>query len=100
MSEAKRVPLPDLLRGVPRTKGLNIEEPNCTHHIPIGILAHEAADLIEQQAKELAEAKAKEIYESWRDQNGYVPWVAGGNSDMQDKARRIAASQKEQGNDQ
>jgi len=54
MSEARQVPLPDLLRGVPRTKGLNIEEPNCTHHIPIGILAHEAADLIESQAAELA----------------------------------------------
>jgi len=38
------------------------------------------------------EARAREIYESWRGQKGWVPWVEGGNSLMQDKARREAAA--------
>lgn len=37
------------------------------------------------------EVTAREIYEGWRDQKGWVPWVEGGNSLMQDKARREAA---------
>lgn len=36
------------------------------------------------------ESKARAIYESWSAQSGFVPWVAGGNSDMQDKARAQA----------
>ena len=39
------------------------------------------------------EAKAKAIYETWKDQDGWVPWVAYGNSTKQDEAR--AAAQKE-----
>ena len=37
------------------------------------------------------ERRAKEIYESWKDQNGYVPWVERGNSLIQDEARTLAA---------
>ena len=37
------------------------------------------------------EVTAREIYEGWRDEKGWVPWVEGGNSLMQDKARREAA---------
>lgn len=36
------------------------------------------------------EERAKEIYETWKDQEGYLPWVEGGNSLKQDEARRIA----------
>lgn len=39
------------------------------------------------------EAKAKAIYETWKDQDGWVPWVAYGNSTKQDEAR--AAARKE-----
>lgn len=37
------------------------------------------------------EIKAQEIYQTWADQEGYVPWVPGGNSDKQDEARGLAA---------
>jgi hypothetical protein len=37
------------------------------------------------------EARAKTIYESWKGQPGYVPWMEGGNSLMQDRARQQAA---------
>lgn len=40
------------------------------------------------------EAKAKEIYKTWEREDGYVPWVEGGNSDKQNEARRIAAQEK------
>ena len=33
------------------------------------------------------EARAKEIYEGWSYNPGFIPWVDGGNSSMQDKAR-------------
>ena len=33
------------------------------------------------------EQEAEALYDTWRDQPGWVPWVAGGNSDMQDLAR-------------
>lgn len=36
------------------------------------------------------ERYAQRIYETWSAKSGYVPWVKGGNSLMQDKARRIA----------
>lgn len=36
------------------------------------------------------EIKAKAIYESWSSNPDYVPWVDGGNSLMQDEARKIA----------
>ena len=39
------------------------------------------------------EARAKEIYESWVGLDGYVPWVDGGNSLQQDRARRQAYSE-------
>jgi hypothetical protein len=40
--------------------------------------------------KPVAEAVAKAIYLQWAAAPGYVDWVEGGNSDRQDKARRIA----------
>lgn len=36
------------------------------------------------------EHEAQKIYESWSGQDGFVPWVVGGNSDKQDEARRLA----------
>lgn len=36
------------------------------------------------------EVRAKEIYATWSEEEGYVPWVEGGNSTHQDKARRLA----------
>lgn len=39
---------------------------------------------------EAIEVKAREIYESWSGEEGYTPWVPGGNSLKQDDARRAA----------
>jgi len=36
------------------------------------------------------EAKAQAIYEKWAAKPGYVEWVVGGNSVMQDEARALA----------
>jgi hypothetical protein len=36
------------------------------------------------------EPQARAIYESWSTQPGFVPWVDGGNSTMQQKARAEA----------
>ncbi len=50
-------------------------------------------DLIEHQRQSIAkfpEIVARAIYEQWRDRRGFVPWVLGGNSDVQHEARRIA----------
>ena len=48
---------------------------------------------------ERLEEKAREIYNGWKYLKGWVPWVDGGNSFMQDKARIRArdemAAQKE-----
>jgi len=41
--------------------------------------------------KEAIEAMAEDIYDSWSSKDGWTPWVAGGNSDMQVEARREAA---------
>lgn len=38
----------------------------------------------------LIEAKAIEIYNSWKELDGWVPWVTCGNSTMQGNARREA----------
>lgn len=43
---------------------------------------------------EALEAKAKKIYDSWSQLLGWVPWVEGGNSNMQNKARHEAISGK------
>ena len=40
----------------------------------------------------LIESVARAIYMQWRDADGYLHWQAGGNSLMQDSARRIAAT--------
>ena len=40
------------------------------------------------------EVRAKEIFESWRDHPQWVPWLDGGNSLMQDKARSIARAER------
>jgi hypothetical protein len=37
------------------------------------------------------EERAREIYDGWTHMQGWVPWVEGGNSHMQDEARRLAA---------
>lgn len=39
-----------------------------------------------------AEREAQKIYEGWARQDGFVPWVPGGNSLKQDEARRLACS--------
>lgn len=44
-----------------------------------------------------AECAARKIYESWAGQDGFVPWVAGGNSLKQDEARRLARAAMGQG---
>lgn len=36
------------------------------------------------------ESVAKAVYEQWAHLRGYLPWVEGGNSTMQDRARDIA----------
>lgn len=36
------------------------------------------------------EAAAKALYDTWGNMPGWVPWVDGGNSNMQDRARREA----------
>ena len=36
------------------------------------------------------EAKAQAIYEEWSAKPGYLEWVAGGNSTMQNEARALA----------
>ena len=43
-----------------------------------------------QDAKDAAnEAAAKALYKTWHSLPGYVPWQDGGNSLMQDKARKL-----------
>lgn len=42
------------------------------------------------KARDAREARAREIYNRWEGEPGFVPWQDGGNSDMQDKARRMA----------
>lgn len=39
---------------------------------------------------EAVEAMAEEIYDDWKEMAGWVPWVTGGNSNMQEKARSEA----------
>lgn len=41
-------------------------------------------------AGDVVEIAAKTIYDTWSATPGYVPWIAGGNSDRQIDARRIA----------
>lgn len=57
----------------------------------------DAADAIEdgehlsqRPSPERDDTAAKTLYDSWSDQPGWVPWVPHGNSDMQDKARRLS----------
>ena len=38
------------------------------------------------------ETAAERIYNTWKDVEGWVPWVPGGNSDKQNEARRAAGS--------
>ncbi|MEO4015522.1 MULTISPECIES: hypothetical protein [Pseudomonas] len=44
-------------------------------------------DAPEEPTEPSIEAEARVIYESWSAQPGFRPWVDGGNSAMQDKAR-------------
>lgn len=46
-----------------------------------------------EPAKWDSEAAAKALYETWSRQPQYIPWVNGGNSIMQDKARRLVSKQ-------
>lgn len=41
-------------------------------------------------SRSVVEHLARVIYEQWAHQDGYVPWVDGGNSLKQSEARRIA----------
>lgn len=50
----------------------------------------EEIESLRRDAERLGETVARAIYMQWRDVTGYVPWVEGGNSLMQDSARRIA----------
>lgn len=47
-------------------------------------------DWNEAQRKARLEAQAEAIYNSWSGVAGWVPWVPGGNSFNQDKARGLA----------
>ena len=38
----------------------------------------------------IEEVLARVIYDSWIGQPGWAPWAAGGNSDKQEEARRLA----------
>lgn len=62
--------------------------------LAIGCLQAEMAELRKCPAHraELIEAKALEIYDGWKHLTGWVPWVEGGNSTMQDTARRQASA--------
>lgn len=42
------------------------------------------------RGKTAIEAAARAVYEQWRNCSGWQPWVSGGTSDMQEKARGIA----------
>lgn len=42
------------------------------------------------KTKATVEAMAQEIYSEWKDEEGFKPWVEGGNSHKQEEARRIA----------
>ncbi|WP_156967779.1 hypothetical protein [Methylosinus sp. PW1] len=46
---------------------------------------------MDETLKEATEVAAQAIYETWSDVDGYVPWVAYGNSLRQDDARRVAS---------
>jgi hypothetical protein len=41
------------------------------------------------------EAMAKAIYDKWNKLSGWVPWVPGGNSDMQELARDCARAARD-----
>lgn len=43
------------------------------------------------------EREAQKIYDSWAGQDGFVPWVKGGNSLKQDEARRLTRAVMGQG---
>lgn len=60
-------------------------------------LKAENAKLIEAntELKAAVERAAQRIYETWSDSAGYVPWVQGGNSMMQQKAWRIAMGREQ-----
>ena len=45
---------------------------------------------IDRKIKEAYEVVAQKIYTQWAGHEGYTPWVAGGNSLMQGKARKMA----------
>ncbi len=47
-------------------------------------------DALREHDAKLVEDAAKAIYSQWTSRDGYVPWVDGGNSLMQDVARGIA----------
>lgn len=49
------------------------------------------AEALEQIAK--IEKRAEEIYNTWSDQEGWVPWQAHGNSDKQGIARTLAGEE-------
>ena len=44
--------------------------------------------------RKLIEQTAQVIYGTWCGQRGFVPWLVGGNSTMQDKARQLASTHR------
>lgn len=57
-------------------------------------LAKQRGEAAERAA---VEVRAKEIFESWRDHPQWVAWLDGGNSLMQDEARRMARAERVNG---
>lgn len=47
---------------------------------------------LRNERDEATEREARKIYDSWSGQDGFVPWVIGGNSDKQEEARRLASA--------
>jgi hypothetical protein len=61
--------------------------------IPEGTYSEDKQYLMEMEAarcKAEIEKRAETIYDSWKDVEGWVPWVPGGNSNKQGEARMLA----------
>lgn len=57
--KAAQTPLAELLRDIPITERIILDDGNyTTHHIPVGRHCHDAADLIEAQAREIGALKS------------------------------------------
>lgn len=75
--------------GVKECVGYSITIAEHLNELPT-LLPMPAEDVEVALLADAIEARAKEIYLTWADLDGYVPWVNGGNSLQQDRARRQA----------